>query len=76
MKLQTAFLALSLLTLPVSAVVACDAPETPSVPDGAGASLEEMIAAQTAVKTFQASNAEYLTCVDEQMGDFKAANPD
>ncbi len=68
MKLQTAFLALSLSTLPVSAVVACDAPETPSVPDGAGATMEEMIATQTAIKAFQASNAEYLTCVDEQMG--------
>ena len=67
MKLQTAVLTLSLLALPVSAVVACDAPETPSVPDGAGATMDDMIATQSAIKMFQAANAEYLTCVDEQM---------
>jgi len=67
MKIQTALLTLSLAALPVSAAIACDAPATPAVPDGEGATLEEMIAAQTEVKTFQASNADYLACVDEQM---------
>ena len=67
MKIRTAFFTLSLLALPVNAVIACDAPPAPIVPDGDSASLEEMVAAQAGIKTFQASNAEYLKCVDEQM---------
>ena len=67
MKIQTTLLTVGLLSLPISATLACDAPETPEVPNGETASLEAMIAAQTEVKTFQASNAEYLACVDEQM---------
>ena len=67
MKIKTALLTVSLLTFPVSATIACDAPATPVLPDGESASLEDMIAAQTEVKAFQASNADYLACVDEQM---------
>lgn len=67
MTIRTAFLTLSLLALPVSTVIACDAPSAPIVPDGDSASLEEMVAAQAGIKAFQASNAEYLKCVDEQM---------
>lgn len=67
MNIHTALLTLSLLAMPVSAVFACDAPAAPSVPDGEGASLEDMIGAQTEIKTFQASNADYLACVDAQM---------
>ena len=67
MTIRTDFLTLSLLALPVSTVIACDAPSAPIVPDGDSASLEEMVAAQAGIKAFQESNAEYLKCVDEQM---------
>jgi hypothetical protein len=39
MTIRTAFLTLSLLALPVSTVIACDAPSAPIVPDGDSASL-------------------------------------
>lgn len=67
MKTQTASLLLALTLAPLGAAQACDAPVTPASPDGESATLEEMIAAQGEVKAFQASNAEYLECVDNQM---------
>jgi len=43
----------------------CVAPTgTPIVPDGNVASKDELIAAQGAVKNFQAVNLEYLQCLD------------
>lgn len=67
MKIQTASLLLALTLAPLGAAQACDAPVTPASPDGGSATLEEMIAAQGEVKAFQAANAEYLECVDNQM---------
>ena len=67
MKIQTAPLLLALTVMPLGAVFACDAPVAPPSPDGGSATLEEMIAAQGEVKAFQAANAEYLECVDNQM---------
>ena len=48
----------------------CVAPEKPPMPDGANASLEEMLAGQKAVKAFQAGNVEYMKCLE---GNFMAA---
>ncbi|PLW83460.1 hypothetical protein CWI75_03650 [Kineobactrum sediminis] len=45
----------------------CVQPEAPTLPDGASASMEEMIAGQQAVKSFQAENVEYMRCLDEAM---------
>lgn len=42
----------------------CVAPETPTMPDGSSATMEEMLAGQKAVKAFQAANLEYMTCLD------------
>ena len=42
----------------------CTAPPSPTLPDGANASMEEMLAAQEAVKAFQAANTEYRACLD------------
>ena len=42
----------------------CTAPETPSMPDGASSAMEDMITGQKAVKTFQAANLEYMTCLE------------
>lgn len=62
----------------------CVNPEAPAVPDGASSTMDQMIAGQKAVKAFQASNIEYMACLEpgitaagEQMetasGDEKAA---
>ncbi len=42
----------------------CVMPEAPAVPDGASATMEQMIAGQTAVKAFQAANIDYMACVE------------
>ena len=73
MKMKTASLLCGLLALPVGLAQACDVPVAPPTPDGAGATLEEMIAAQGEVKAFQAANADYLACVDDQMKAEQAA---
>lgn len=52
------------------AMAECVQPETPSLPDGAAATMDEMIAGQQAVKTFQAENLEYMACLE---GEFTAA---
>jgi hypothetical protein len=42
----------------------CTSPEAPSLPDGASASMEDMLGGQQAVKDFQAANLEYMNCLD------------
>lgn len=42
----------------------CTAPDLPSLPDGATATLEQMLAGQQAVKAYQTSNSEYRTCLE------------
>lgn len=57
------------LALSSTAVVAqdCIAPAVPTLPDGATASYDDMIAGQGAVKSFQAANLEYMNCLDPQI---------
>jgi hypothetical protein len=57
---------------------ACEYPERPTLPDGGAASKQEMIAAQTAVKSFLAAIDEYLDCIEQEEKDAIAAmdNPD
>ncbi|MDZ7783357.1 MAG: hypothetical protein U5K56_10670 [Halioglobus sp.] len=45
----------------------CAAPETPVVPDGKTASMEEMVAGQEEVKAFQTANLEYRNCLDPKI---------
>ncbi|MEZ5568452.1 MAG: hypothetical protein R3E54_08965 [Halioglobus sp.] len=45
----------------------CTAPQAPTIPDGSSASMEQMLEGQQAVKTFQAANSEYMTCLDPQI---------
>lgn len=51
----------------------CVQPETPALPNGASATMDEMIAGQQAVKSFQADNVEYMRCLDEAMQKAKIA---
>lgn len=43
---------------------ACDYPQRVTVPDGATASKEDMIAGQRGVKAYMASMEEYLSCIE------------
>jgi len=62
-------LALIGLALASAASIAdeCTAPALPTLPDGATASLEQMLAGQKAVKDYQAANTEYRTCLEPQV---------
>jgi len=42
----------------------CVNPEAPAIPDGASSTMEQMIASQKTVKTFQAANIEYMACLE------------
>jgi len=54
----------AILIFTSAAVLACDYPERPYIPDGATASKEELLAAKDSVQTFLASVDDYLQCVE------------
>lgn len=54
----------------------CSAPDAPDVPDGASASYDEMIAGQKAVKEFQEANADYMSCLEEDIAATEAVAND
>lgn len=68
-------LALLSLALGSSATFAgdCVAPDQPALPDGAKASMEDMLAGQKAVKAFQIDNLEYMACVEKEFTALEAA---
>jgi hypothetical protein len=45
----------------------CQAPPAPELPEGASASMEQMLEGQKAVKTFQAANLEYMKCLEPNL---------
>jgi hypothetical protein len=55
---------LLLITAPLA--FACDYPDRPSIPDGATASKEELLAAKDAVGTYLAGVDDYLTCIENE----------
>jgi hypothetical protein len=63
MKLTTLTL-IGLLSAGTAWAQDCTAPQAPTIPDGSSASMEQMLQGQQAVKTFQAANSEYMTCLD------------
>jgi len=42
----------------------CEAPDEPNIPDGANASMQDMLDGQESVKMFQAANMDYLRCLE------------
>jgi hypothetical protein len=62
-------LALIGLALGSTASVAddCTPPPMPGLPDGATASLEQMLAGQKAVKDYQAANSEFRACLEPKV---------
>lgn len=61
------YLSTAVLT-PVAALADenCNQPDRPEMPNGAKASMEAMLAGQKAVKAFQASNMEYMQCLERE----------
>ncbi len=45
----------------------CTAPTVPTLPDGATASMEQMLKGQEAVKAYQTVNTEYRTCLEPKI---------
>ena len=66
-KTAACLVALATLGAVPAAYAACTYPKAPGqFPDGATATLDEMLAAQKAVKAFMADMDVYLKCVDEE----------
>ena len=72
MKKTTCALMLALCAS-AGAYADCTAPEEPALPDGASASMEEMLAGQKAVKAFQEANMDYMKCVEARIEAAKTA---
>jgi hypothetical protein len=56
----------SVLVFSTSLAIACDYPERPTIPDGATASKDELLAAKDAIQTFMANVDTYLQCVESE----------
>ena len=66
-------IATSLLVSAPTFAATCEMPEAPELPDGNEATMDEMISGQQAFKGFQSDAQAYRDCVDETMGEMKAA---
>lgn len=73
--LKTLLFMAGLLTS-LTAAAECTMPDTPTLPDGTSATMEEMIAGQTSVKTFQADAQAFRGCLDAEMESVRAAASD
>lgn len=51
-------------TLTAQAEQDCSRPQKPAIPDGANASMDDMLAGQSVVKVFQHTNMEYMKCLE------------
>lgn len=67
MKLSTSCLVAVIASGYALASNACENPTTVAIPDGKSSTLEQMLAAQAQVKTYQAAMAEFLACIDAEL---------
>lgn len=74
--IQTSLIALTLGLAANVSFAECDRPEKPTVPDGAKATMDEMVAGQTAVKGFVAAGEEFLACTEQAEKEATAAADD
>lgn len=64
MKLiQTAIASLAFVS--AASFAECEAPAAPTLPDGASASMQEMLEGQKSVKAFQSANMDYMACLEK-----------
>ncbi|UCG72220.1 MAG: hypothetical protein JSV45_13370 [Chromatiales bacterium] len=66
LKLRTVILTSVATFWATSGFAACVSPVEVKVPDGSQASMDEMLAAQTAVKSYMADMEDYLKCLDDE----------
>ena len=59
-------IAASLLLLGSQAALACEYPARPSIPDGASASKDELLAAKDGVQKYMEAVDAYLTCIESE----------
>jgi hypothetical protein len=70
-------LAIAFATATAAAYAECPYPQAPTkIPDGATATLEEMIAGQKAVGAYQKAINDYTTCIDKELDDALAKGGD
>ena len=73
MKLAPLAAAVGLSLFAATAAADCEQPAQPALPDGASSTMEQMLEGQKAVKTFQAANLEYLSCLEEMVESAESA---
>ena len=66
MRLPMATLTLSLSLFAAAASAECSREAAPAIPDGAVATIDDMKAAQAAVKAYMASGNAFLACLEEE----------
>ena len=70
-------LAIAFATATAAAYADCPYPQAPTkLPDGATATLEEMVAGQKAVGAYQKSINDYTACIDKELDDAIAKGGD
>ncbi len=63
-KLSLITAALAFTSSAAFAGIDCKAPAQPSLPDGATSTKEQMLEGQSAIKSFQVANLEYMKCLE------------
>ena len=72
-----ALLAMALAAATTAAYADCPYPQAPTkIPDGATATLDEMVAGQKAVAAYQKSINDYNACIDKELDDAIAKGGD
>ena len=72
-----ALLAIAFATATAAAYADCPYPQAPTkIPDGASATLEEMVAGQKAVGAYQKAINDYTACIDKELDDAIAKGGD
>ena len=66
-------LALTLVLGSSATMAECVNPETPALPDGSSATMQDMIAGQKTVKVFQADNIAYMSGLEKVFNEAEAA---
>jgi|DEB0MinimDraft_10_1074344.scaffolds.fasta_scaffold365617_1 hypothetical protein len=73
MKTTSVFMAMLLVAGQAAAASNCVEPSAPAIPEGSTASMEEMVEAQTAVKTYQTAMSNYRMCIENHMASIDEA---
>lgn len=67
MKISTSCLVAVIASGYAMASAACENPTAVAIPDGKSSTLEQLLAAQAQVKTYQAAMTEFLACIDAEL---------